>query len=122
MPKVLLVEDDRSMDELIGTLLEMEGYQAIHLDGRADFEEILTLARQELPDLFLMDVHLYGREAFPLLAAIREDERLAAARVMMYSGMALGAECLRQGADDFILKPFMPDELLGRVKRILQGN
>lgn len=110
------------MEGLLGTLLEMEGYQVVHLEGRAHFEDILDLARQERPDLLLMDVHLYGRESFDLLAAIREDASFALARVIMYSGMALGEVCLRQGADDFIQKPFMPDEILGRVKKALQGT
>lgn len=117
MAKVLLAEDDLTMLSLLKTLLTMEDFQVAILDTSQ--KDILGVIRRELPDLLLMDVHLHHRNGMEVLRLIRESDDLKNLLVVMTSGMDLGAECRRIGADDFLLKPYMPDDLLNMIKRHL---
>ena len=120
MPKVSLIEDDASMLYLLGTLLEFEGFQVAQLNGGMNLEETLESLRRENPQLILLDVHLPAISSFDLLQRLREDHELKSMRVLMSSGMELTDKCLRAGADGFILKPYMPDELMGKIRKILE--
>lgn len=114
MAKVLLAEDDATMVSLLKTLLKMEGFETVTLDSDADVVEAVF---REKPDILLMDVHLGRQSGMDIVASIRRDPQGAAVRVVMTSGMNVKEECLRHGADAFLLKPFMPDDLIGILKR-----
>ncbi len=114
MPKVMLAEDDQTMVSLLKTLLRMEGFEVIALDGDAD---IAASVRREIPDVLLLDVHLENQNGLEVLEAIRDSEDTRATRIVMTSGLNLKAECMARGADDFLLKPYMPDELIEMLKR-----
>jgi len=116
MRKVMLIEDDPTMLSLIRTLLEIEGFQVTPLNGDLKIERILDALRKEKPDLILVDVHLHHTNGIDLLRAVREDSELKSMTVLMDSGMELGVQCREAGADDFILKPFMPDELVHKIR------
>lgn len=120
-PKVMLIEDDETMLRLLRTLLEVEGYNVARLGGDGALADIMSAVRQEMPDLVLLDVHLKQANGFDLLRSMRQDEVLKPVRVLMSSGMELSYRCLKEGADDFILKPYMPDELLEKITHTL-GN
>lgn len=102
------------MVSLLKTLLKMEGFETVTLDSDADVVEAVF---REKPDILLMDVHLGRQSGMDIVASIRRDPQGAAVRVVMTSGMNVKEECLRHGADAFLLKPFMPDDLIGILKR-----
>lgn len=119
MRKVMLIEDDETMLSLLNAFLEIEGFTVSNPNLNEDLEGILSAMRQETPDLVLLDVHLNQLNGFDLLLRIRQDPGLKPTRVLMTSGMDLSAECVENGADGFLLKPYMPDELLGRIRQTL---
>lgn len=114
MAKVLLAEDDASMLYLLQTLLKMEGYEVAALDLQGD---VVAGVRAEHPDVLLMDVHLAGTSGMDVLEQLREQEDLKHTAIIMSSGMNLEAESLAGGATAFLLKPYMPDDLLGLIRR-----
>jgi len=120
MPKVLLIEDDKMMISLLKTLLEIEGFQAGEYNGQeqATLEETIN---REKPDLILLDVHLRRINGFDILQKIRADQRFRGIRILMTSGMDLRAKCLESGADGFLLKPYMPDDLIRIIQNELSG-
>jgi DNA-binding response OmpR family regulator len=122
MNKVMLIEDDETMLSLIQTLLEMEGFEVVRVECIDDLELTLSEVRQELPDLVLLDVHLRCFNGLDLLQRLRQEQGLKGTRVLMSSGMELSFECGQQGADGFILKPFMPDELVSKIRATIQGS
>jgi CheY-like chemotaxis protein len=110
MAKILLAEDDPTMVSLLQTLLKMEGYETVVLNSDADVVEVVL---REKPDVLFMDVHLGRQSGMDIMQSIRRDPQIANVRVVMTSGLNVKEECLRRGADDFLLKPFMPAELIG---------
>ena len=115
--KLLLIEDDRTMLALLGTLLRFEGFEILQPKNEDDsIFGILKLIRQEKPALVLLDVHLRQYNGIDLLHQIRQDKELAGLRVIMSSGMDVRERCREAGADDFILKPYMPDDLIKRIR------
>jgi DNA-binding response OmpR family regulator len=113
MPKVLLAEDDHTMVSLLKTLLKMEGFEVVALDVNAD---VPAAVQDENPDALLMDVHLGKQSGMDIVQAIRKNPGLAKVRIVMTSGLNVKDECLRHGANYFLLKPFMPDDLLKVLK------
>lgn len=113
MPKVLLAEDDHTMVSLLKTLLKMEGFEVVALDVNAD---VPTAVLHENPDTLLMDVHLGRQSGMDIVQAIRKNPALANVRIVMTSGLNMKDECLKCGANHFLLKPFMPDDLLEVLK------
>jgi len=114
MAKILLAEDDATMVSLLKTLLKMEGFEVLGLDLDAD---IPAAIRREKPDALFMDLHLGGQSGMEILEAIRKNKDLANVRVVMTSGLDMMEECIRRGADAFLLKPFMPDDLIQALKK-----
>jgi CheY-like chemotaxis protein len=72
--------------------------------------------RNMKPDILLMDVHLGQQSGIQIVESIRSDPGFDDLRIVMTSGLDLREECLRHGADVFLLKPFMPDDLLTLIK------
>ena len=119
MNKVLLVEDDRTMLSLLNTLLRFEGFDSIPLEHQEDLSNVMSFLRQENPDLIILDINLRRFSGFDLLRLLKADPDLKGIRVIMASGTDLRERCLVEGADSFILKPFMFDELIREIQRIL---
>ncbi|MBW8011022.1 MAG: response regulator [Chloroflexi bacterium] len=117
MHKVMLVEDDPTMLSLLNTLLEIEGFNVFETK---DFRHALDEIRAAKPDLVLLDVHLQEYDGFEILEGIRQDQVTKDIAVIMSSGMALKDDCLDKGANNFIMKPYMPDELIGMIKQQLE--
>ena len=113
MAKVLLAEDDITMVSLLKTLLKMEGFDVLTLESDAD---VPAVVQQEKPDVLLMDVHLGQQSGLQILEAIRGDNDLSDVRIVMTSGLNVRDECLGHGANAFLLKPFMPDDLIRLLK------
>ncbi|MFZ6030916.1 MAG: response regulator transcription factor [Chloroflexota bacterium] len=119
MPKVMLAEDDRTMLSLMSTLLEMEGFQVVKYADEQTADDLLDTLRQSKPDLAMVDIHIRQINGLDVVRLMREDDGLKNVRVLMASGMAQDEECLAAGADSFILKPFMPDDLIKRIRALI---
>jgi len=115
MKTVLLVDDDATMRSLLKTLLEIEGFAVIAKDITG--EQILESMRQTNPDVVLMDIHLKDANGLDILHKVRQDPDLLNLRVVMTSGKALREECLAAGANGFLLKPYMPAELIAMIRQ-----
>ena len=116
---VLVVDDDDGCRDLISTTLTRGGY---HIRSAGDGDEALAAAREEPPSLVVLDVHLPGRSGYDVCRELRAEfgDRLpllfiSGERTEPYDRVA----GLRLGADDYIVKPFDPDELLARVDRFV---
>ncbi len=118
MTKIMLVEDDHTMRSLLKTLLEMEGFKVIFGPGHAD--ALLEALRAAKPALLVMDVHLAGGiNGIDLLDSIRQDKELQHTRVVITSGMNYDEAALAAGADGFLQKPYMVDDLLNLIRQTL---
>jgi CheY-like chemotaxis protein len=113
MAKIVLAEDDATMVSLLKTLLKMEGYDVIALDADSD---VAATVQREKPHAVFMDVHLGGQSGIKILEKIRKNGDNADVRIIMTSGLNMKDECIRSGANAFLLKPFMPDDLIRALK------
>jgi len=118
--KVIIIEDERDLAELLAFNLEKEGWRtAIALDGRSGLE----LVTAELPDLVILDLMLPEMGGIEVCRHLRRQERTSAIPIIMVT--AKGEEIDRVvgfevGADDYLVKPFSTRELLLRIKAILR--
>lgn len=113
MQKVMLAEDDATMLHLLKTLLKMEGFLPIPLEVDDD---IVAEVLSQQPDILLMDVHLANKNGIDELKKLRAADGGGRTRVVMASGLDFHEECLRFGANAFLQKPFMPDELIAALR------
>ena len=107
--KVMVLEDQADLSELIQELLSFEGYEVLR---PKTFENLIEDLRTSRPDAVLMDVNLNGVNGLDLLSKLRTDEKLKDTYVVLSSGSDLRRESLQRGANDFLMKPYMPDELV----------
>lgn len=107
------------MQSLLNTLLLFEGFAVVQLERGASLDKALDQVRGEQPDLVLLDVHLRHFNGLDLVKAIRGDPQVSSTRVLMSSGMDLNYESIQAGADGFILKPYMPDELIQEINTMI---
>ena len=119
MPKVLIVDNDRTTVSLLKILFELDGY-TVHIAGDPDL--VLDEVRQTAPDIVLMDVFLSGGDGLELLKRMRHDPDLAGVPVLMTSGMDLTDECLAAGAQGFLVKPYAPEQLTEALQAILNSK
>jgi two-component system phosphate regulon response regulator PhoB len=119
MPKVMVVEDDANMFSLLQMLLEYEGYEVVLWEGSDNVQEIIDSLCEEKPDLILLDVHLRHLSGFDVLHGLREEAELDGVRVLIASGVDLTSRSIQEGADGFVLKPFIPDELIMEIKNTI---
>jgi CheY-like chemotaxis protein len=119
MPKVMIAEDDVTMVSLLRTLLKMEGFETVVLDVTADVPQAI---RVERPDVLLLDVHLSRQSGLEILDSIRSSSDIKNVRVVMSSGANVKEECMLHGANGFLLKPYMPDDLISLLKRNINAN
>jgi CheY-like chemotaxis protein len=119
MPKVMIVDDDRTVTSLLRILFEMDGYEVANIARGRDMPKA---AFTENPDLILMDVFLSDADGIKILGEIRQTPELADIRVVMTSGMDLEVQCMASGANAFLLKPYTPDQLMKVIRENLPGN
>ena len=118
--KVLIVDDEEHIVELIKFNLEANGYKAITASNGL---EALELAKSEKPDLVLLDIMLPGLNGNDVCKEIRRDVEIATMPIIMIT--AKGEELdrilgLELGADDYVTKPFSVRELMARIKAVLR--
>jgi len=117
--KILVVDDDPNVQRLLGYTLKQEGYEVILA---ADGAEGLRLWGAEAPALILLDVMLPKLDGYQVAARIRTEEVDAHVPIIMLTAEAEVEQKirgLRAGADDYLVKPFHPAELLARIKSLL---
>lgn len=122
MAKILIAEDERDIRELITFTLRYAGHEVTQA---ANGEEALTLAKQAIPDLILMDVRMPKMTGYEACRHIKADDALKNIPVIFLSAKGQETEIqtgLEVGASDYILKPFAPDQLIKRVSEILASN
>jgi two-component system alkaline phosphatase synthesis response regulator PhoP len=101
--KVLIVDDEESAVKYLSVVLEENGYQAI---GAHDGREGLDKARQERPDLIVLDVMMPRRTGFSMFKQLKRDENLCDVPVMMITAVAASLEELDAEAEDTFARPF----------------
>ena len=119
MPTVLVVDDDPVIQKLLQVNFEMEGYDVV---VAGDGEEGLAKAREELPDLVLLDVMMPKMNGLDVAAALRADRATIDIPIIMLSAKAQASDVqagLELGVDDYVTKPFDPLDLLERVGALL---
>ncbi|HEV8243596.1 MAG TPA: response regulator transcription factor [Nitrospirales bacterium] len=119
-PKILIIEDERDIQDLIRHYLEKDGFRTrTASDGTAG----LAAARQEHPDLIVLDLMLPGLDGLELCKKLRADLATALTPVIMLTAKAEESDKivgLELGADDYLTKPFSPKELVARIKALLR--
>jgi len=116
MRKVLLADDDLTMVTLLSTLLRMEGYQTTSLLEMPG--NYLENIRKVKPDILLIDVYLGDRNGIDVVRQVRETDDLKGMWIIMVSGTDKALECINAGANSFLLKPYMPEELFRKLESL----
>ena len=121
MAKILIVEDDRFLRELIARKLRNEGYEVLEA---VDGEEGLKRIKEEKPDLILLDLILPGIDGFEVLAKAKEDPDTTQIPVIILSNLGQREEVekgLKLGAIDYLIKAhFTPGEIIEKIKNIIR--
>ena len=118
--KILIVEDDRDIRELLRVNLESEGFA---VQEAVDGELGLTLVQRERPALVVLDLMLPGVSGLEVCRRIRSREGSARVPILMLTARSTEADKvvgLEIGADDYVTKPFSPRELTARVRALLR--
>ena len=120
MPKILIVDDEPPIREVIRFALEAADFQALEA-GHADEARNQIIA--ENPDLILLDVMLPGRSGLELARQLKQNPKTRELPIIMLTARSEEQDKvsgLEIGADDYITKPFSPRELLARIKAVLR--
>ena len=119
MAKILIAEDERDIRDLVAFTLRFAGYEVF---SAANGEEAVSLAPQVNPDLILMDVRMPRMTGYEACRILKLDPDLKDIPIVFLSAKGQEAEIqqgLEAGAEEYLLKPFAPDQLTSRVKIIL---
>ncbi len=118
--KILIVDDEKDILELIGYNLEREGYKIIKaLSG----EKALRSSRLEIPDLIVLDLMLPGIDGLEVARRLKQDSKTINIPIVLLTAKGEEADIvtgLELGADDYITKPFSPRILLARIRAVLR--
>ncbi|MER7796902.1 MtrAB system response regulator MtrA [Microbacterium sp. NPDC096154] len=115
--RILVVDDDTALAEMIGIVLRTEGFDTVFC---ADGELAVDMWRQERPDLVLLDLMLPGKDGIEICTEIRAESGVP---IIMLTARADTNDVvggLEAGADDYIVKPFNPKELVARIRTRLR--
>jgi DNA-binding response OmpR family regulator len=112
----MVIENDPKMLSLLTTLLNLEGF-AVKSPANHSIEELINAMVDERPEIALVDVNLNTGSGLDLVRAIRQNPEIKDTCVLMSSGLNLKKECTQAGADGFIMKPYMPDELIKQIHK-----
>lgn len=120
MARILLVDDEPSILSVLSTLLKAEGHEVIPVVGG---EKALELVRNEQFDLMLSDIKMSPVDGMQLLQFVRKEHpQTAVIMITAYGSVETAVESMKQGAFDYVTKPFKVDELLLTVQRALEYN
>jgi len=118
--RILIIEDDRDIVEMLEYNLKEEGYETLSaLNG----EEGVALAGKERPDLIILDIMLPILNGFEVCRVLKNDDVTAHIPIIILSAKSQETDKvvgLELGADDYVTKPFSPRELIARIRAILR--
>lgn len=117
--RVLVVDDDTALAEMIGIVLRSEGFDPVFC---ADGDEALEIFRASQPDLVLLDLMLPGRDGTEVCRLIRAESGVPIVMLTAKTDTVDIVLGLESGADDYISKPFKPKELIARVRARLRRS
>ncbi|HSJ11449.1 MAG TPA: response regulator transcription factor [Gillisia sp.] len=118
--KILVVDDDSGIGEMLKTLLEFYGYQVEVTEKPYETEQLIL---EKNIDLVLLDMLISGVNGTDVCTAIRKNEATANTPVIMMSALHdAGPKCKKAGANDFIAKPFEMELLIGKIKGVFPGE
>jgi len=115
--RVLVVDDDTALAEMLGIVLRGEGFEPVLC---ADGERALGLFRESRPDLVLLDLMLPGKDGIEVCREIRLESGVPIVMLTAKSDTVDIVLGLESGADDYIVKPFKPKELIARIRTRLR--
>ncbi len=117
---ILVAEDDNTQRTLYADILEQAGYRVLQAsDGLSS----IALAREQRPDLVLVDVTMPDVSGWNVVRQLRDDYTLGALKVIMLTGLAESFDrdaSIAAGADSHLTKPIAPVQLLSEIKRVLR--
>jgi DNA-binding response OmpR family regulator len=118
-PTILVADDEEDLRELVSYRLSRSGYEVVEaVDGQEAFE----LATERTPDLMVLDVMMPRLDGYELTRRVREQDSLRSVPVILLTARSQETDVGRGfdvGADDYLKKPFNPDELVARVRAVL---
>jgi DNA-binding response OmpR family regulator len=118
--KVLIVDDDPMTCNLLEMILQMENYQTASANYIGQ-EGITALLDDNEPDLLILDLNLGSQDSLAHVITIRAHKAWRGLPILMTSGIDRRQECLKAGANEFMLKPFNWEEVTHRVNRMRDG-
>ena len=119
LPRVLVVDDEAVIRQLIAINLELEGFE-VH--QAVDGLDAVDMARTVDPDVVTLDVMMPGLDGWATAQRLRADPSTSRARIVMISARTRPADVERgrdAGADEYVTKPFDPDEVVAAVRRLV---
>ncbi len=119
MPRILVAEDEKDIRELIAFTLRFAGFDVLLATNGAEAVEV---AEAERPDLVILDVRMPRMSGYEACRRLKENPQTASLPVVFLSAKGQDSEIqqgLASGAEEYILKPFAPDELIQQVRSIL---
>lgn len=115
----MIVDDDRLTVSLLKTLLELDDFEVVSVpDGNSAYQKALT----EKPDAFLVDYHLADGAGTDFIEKIRAAEEFITTPIVMASGLNREEEARTAGADEFMIKPFDPSDLVTVLNTLLAND
>jgi len=118
MPKILIVDDDVSITELMKALVKMDGHQPTTVN---DSTKAIEVANSVNPDLITLDLMMPGLTGFELCDLLHNDPKFANVPIVIVSARddrESKEKAIEMGAKDYITKPFGVDELMGKIKAL----
>ncbi|GAA3031647.1 two-component system response regulator MtrA [Gordonia defluvii] len=116
-PRVLVVDDDAALAEMLTIVLRGEGFEPFHV---ADGTQALTAVREVRPDLVLLDLMLPGMNGIDVCRVLRQDSGVPIVMLTAKTDTVDVVLGLESGADDYMVKPFKPKELIARIRARLR--
>ncbi len=120
--KILVIDDEGDLLELVGVRLKASGYQVTTLNGG---ERVMQVAKSDKPDLILLDIVMPGKGGCDVCRELKADEATRDIPVIVFTAhypeeeyLKVGSEDI--GADDYILKPFEAQALLEKIRRLIK--
>lgn len=121
MTKIMMVDDDKLVTELLQKLLRAEGFETVAIN---DSSKAVDLAKSEMPDLFLLDLMMPQPDGFRLCRMLREEPLFINTPIIIVTALDDGdsrAVAFGAGATDYLTKPFHPGELKDKILESLEN-
>lgn len=115
--RILVIDDDSGIGEMLKTLLEFYGFEVTVTEKPDEAEELI---QKHKVDLVMLDMLISGIDGTDVCSRLKKDERTSQVPIIMMSALHdAGKKCKEAGADDFISKPFEMEDLIAKMKEVL---